>query len=228
MVKLTHKYIVQGVPIKIIKLSATSEYFFTNSFWIFCTQCTFFNCYRPENTVFTGLEVTEDRIFLGAPRLRAGIPATLFTIPRNVPLGSSPKPQPYPDWSYHGAGLGLDNETTCAGLVSVYRMRLDSCGRLWVNKTTHCIQIWAQTKRILFQALDSGIMTSIDDFQRICNPKLVVFDLKTNQPVRTVIFPREVLRPASLLANLIIDETIQGTCDSAFVYLADTAAPGDQ
>lgn len=32
MVKLTHKYIVQGVPIKIIKLSATSEYFFTNSF----------------------------------------------------------------------------------------------------------------------------------------------------------------------------------------------------
>ncbi|KAH1016384.1 hypothetical protein HUJ04_007611 [Dendroctonus ponderosae] len=162
--------------------------------------------FRPENTVFTGLEVTADRIFLGAPRLRAGIPATLFTIPRNIPLGSSPKPQPYPDWSYHGAGLGLDNETTCAGLVSVYRMRLDSCGRLW--------------------ALDSGIMTSVDDFQRICNPKLVVFDLKTNQPVRTVIFPRQVLRPASLLANLIIDETIQGTCDSAFVYLADTAAPG--
>lgn len=76
------------------------------------------------------------------------------------------------------------------------------------------------------QVLDSGIMTSIDDFQRICNPKLVVFDLKTDQPIRRVEFPREVLRPQTLLANLIIDESIQGTCDSAFLYLADTAAPG--
>lgn len=162
--------------------------------------------FRPENTVFTGLEMTADRIFISMPRLRAGIPATLATIPRHTPSGSSPKPQPYPDWSYHGAGLGLDNATVCAGLVSVYRTRLDSCGRLWV--------------------LDSGIMTSIDDFQRICNPKLVVFDLKTDQPIRRVEFPREVLRPQTLLANLIIDESIQGTCDSAFLYLADTAAPG--
>ncbi|CAG9773980.1 unnamed protein product [Ceutorhynchus assimilis] len=162
--------------------------------------------FRPENTVFTGLEITKDRIFIATPRLRAGIPATLSTIPRHTPKGSNPKPQPYPSWSFHGAGLGLDNATTCAGLVSVYRMRLDSCGRLW--------------------ALDSGIMTSIDDFQRICPPKLVVFDLKTDRVVRTVEFPREVLRPSSLLANLIIDESVQGTCDSAFLYLADTAAPG--
>ncbi|KAL1498202.1 hypothetical protein ABEB36_009037 [Hypothenemus hampei] len=162
--------------------------------------------FRPENSVFTGLEIAGDRIFISIPRLRAGIPATLSTIPRRTPKGSSPKPQPYPDWSYHGAGLNLDNVTVCSGLVSVYRTRLDSCGRLWV--------------------LDSGIMTSIDDFQRICTPKLVVFDLKTDQPVRTVEFPREILRPASLLANLIIDESVQGTCDSAFLYLADTAAPG--
>ncbi|XP_076259558.1 L-dopachrome tautomerase yellow-e [Rhynchophorus ferrugineus] len=162
--------------------------------------------FRPENTIFTGLELTDDRIFIAMPRLRAGIPATLATIPRNTPAGSSPQPQPYPDWSYHGAGLGLDNETTCAGLVSVYRMRVDSCNRLWV--------------------LDAGIMTSIDDFQRICNPKLMVFDLKTNQVVRRIDFPRQVLRPSSLLANLIIDESVQGTCDSAFVYVADTVTAG--
>ncbi|XP_066258336.1 dopaminechrome tautomerase [Euwallacea similis] len=161
--------------------------------------------FRLENTIFTGLEVTPDRIFLAMPRLRAGNPATLATIPRHTPSGSSPQLKPYPDWSFHGAGLGLDNSTVCAGLVSVYRIRMDSCGRLWV--------------------LDSGVMTSIDDFQRICNPKLVVFDLKTDRPIRTVEFPREVLRPASLLANLIIDESVQGSCDSAFLYLADTAAP---
>lgn len=69
-------------------------------------------------------------------------------------------------------------------------------------------------------------MTSLDDFQRICPPKLMIFDLHTDQLVRTVIFPRQVLRPNSLLTNLIIDESIQGTCDSAFVYMSDTAAPG--
>lgn len=54
----------------------------------------------------------------------------------------------------------------------------------------------------------------------------MIFDLKTDQIVRSIIFPREVLRPASLLTNLVIDESVQGTCDSAFLYMSDTAAPG--
>lgn len=85
---------------------------------------------RPENTIFTGLEVTEDRIFLAMPRLRVGVPATLATIPRKSPAGSSPPLRPYPDWSFHGAGTGNNN---CSGLISVYRIRLDSCNRLWVS-----------------------------------------------------------------------------------------------
>ncbi|CAG9772683.1 unnamed protein product [Ceutorhynchus assimilis] len=161
--------------------------------------------FRPENTVFTGVEITPDRIFISIPRLRDGVPATLVTVPRNTPPGSSPKPQPYPDWSYHGAGIGLDNATTCAGLVSVYRTRLDSCGRLWV--------------------LDSGLGNSLDDFRRICNPKLVVFNLKTDQPERIIELPREAVRPATVLANLVIDESVQGSCDSAFIYMADTVSP---
>ncbi|KAI4456330.1 protein yellow-related [Holotrichia oblita] len=159
--------------------------------------------FRPENTVFTGLEVTEDRIFLAMPRLRVGVPATLATIPRKTSPGSSPPLRPYPDWSFHGAGTGNNN---CSGLISVYRIRMDSCNRLWV--------------------LDSGIMTSIDDFTRVCNPKLLIIDLSTDTVVRQVIFPREVLRPASLLTNIIVDESVQGSCDSAVAYMTDTAAPG--
>ncbi|XP_018570738.1 protein yellow-like [Anoplophora glabripennis] len=158
---------------------------------------------RLENTVFTGFEVTSNRIFLATPRLRVGVPATLSTIPRNTPPGSSPVLQAFPDWSMHGAVRG---DVNCTGLISVYRIRADSCNRLWV--------------------LDSGVMTSLDDFTRVCNPKLMVFDLRTDQIVRTVIFPREVLRPSSLLTNLIIDEDVQGRCDSAFVYMSDTASPG--
>lgn len=36
----------------------------------------------------------------------------------------------YPNWQYHSAGK---KEYNCSeiGLVSVYRMRIDSCNRLW-------------------------------------------------------------------------------------------------
>ncbi|KAG5883602.1 hypothetical protein JTB14_025176 [Gonioctena quinquepunctata] len=156
-----------------------------------------------ENTVFTGLEVTDDRIFLAMPRLRAGVPATLATIPRNTPPKSSPVLRAYPDWSMHGSVRG---DVNCSGLISIYRMRLDSCNRLWV--------------------LDSGVMTSLDDFTRVCQPKLVVFDLYSDQIVRTVLLPDGVLRPSTLLTNLVVDESIQGRCDSSFVYMTDTAAPG--
>ncbi|KAL3274487.1 hypothetical protein HHI36_015870 [Cryptolaemus montrouzieri] len=160
--------------------------------------------FRPENTVFTGLEITDDRIFVSMPRLWSGVPATLATIPRNMPPGSSPVLQVYPDWSFHSAGRG--NVSSCSELVSVYRIRQDSCNRLWV--------------------LDSGIMTSLEDFRVVCPPKIIIFDLKTDRIVRTVVFPRQVLRPNSLLTNLVIDESVQGSCDSAFAYISDTASPG--
>lgn len=69
-------------------------------------------------------------------------------------------------------------------------------------------------------------MDSLDDFTRICQPKLVVFDTLTDEIVRTIIFPNGVLRPSSLMTNLVVDESVQGACDAAFVYMTDTAAPG--
>ena len=127
--------------------------------------------YQPENIVMTGIEITWNRIFVSTPRLRSGVPATLSFFPRNVPLGSNPKLQAYPSWDWHGAGRG---EINCTRLISVYRTRLDRCDRLWV--------------------VDAGVMTSIDDFMPVCPPKVVVFDLKTDQVIRHVTFPREVSR----------------------------------
>ncbi|KAK5640863.1 hypothetical protein RI129_009410 [Pyrocoelia pectoralis] len=138
------------------------------------------------------------------PRLFSGVPATIGYVPKNVVPGSSPKLEAFPNWAFHDAGRGVNN--SCDGLTSVYRIKLDTCGRLWV--------------------LDSGIMTSLEDFRRVCPPKIVIFDLNTDQVARTIIFPREVLRPSTLLTNLVIDESVQGTCDSAFVYISDTVAPG--
>ncbi|KAG5308174.1 YELL protein, partial [Acromyrmex insinuator] len=159
--------------------------------------------YQPENIVMTGIEITWNRIFVSTPRLRSGVPATLSFFPRNVPLGSNPKLQAYPSWDWHGAGKG---EINCTRLISVYRTRLDRCDRLWV--------------------VDAGVMTSIDDFMPVCPPKVVVFDLKTDQVIRHVTFPREVLRPDSLLTNVVVDEVSAKTCDDVFLYMTDTLGPG--
>ncbi|KAK4874680.1 hypothetical protein RN001_014040 [Aquatica leii] len=164
----------------------------------------FISNFKPERTVVTGLEVSHDRVFVSMPRLYSGVPATVGFIPKNIAPGSSPKVHAFPNWDFHEVGRGVNS--SCDGLTSVYRLKLDSCGRLWV--------------------LDSGIMTSLEDFRRICPPKIVIFDLNTDLVARTIIFPREVLRPSTLLTNLVIDESVQGTCDSAFVYITDTVAPG--
>ncbi|XP_011310780.1 uncharacterized protein yellow-e [Fopius arisanus] len=163
----------------------------------------FLNEYRAENVVPTGFAVAWHRIFISIPRLRAGVPATLSVIPRDIPLGSSPQLQAYPSWEWHIAGKG---EFNCSLLISVYRVNVDRCNRLWV--------------------LDSGINTSIDDFRVVCPPKLLIFDLQTDTLVRSYVFPRRSLRPHSLLTNLVIDDTSANTCDDVWVYLTDTTGSG--
>ncbi|CAH2106429.1 unnamed protein product [Euphydryas editha] len=165
--------------------------------------------FQPENTVPTGLEVGWDRIYVGIPRLRAGVPATLAWVPRSLPPGVSPVLQAYPDWAWHTAGRG---DINCTGLISVYRIRADRCNRLWV--------------------LDAGVITSLDDFRRVCPPKILIFDMATDRLVRSVYFPRELLRPSSLLTNIVLDDSRSSasrhssTCDNLFAYITDTVAPG--
>ncbi|PNF23198.1 hypothetical protein B7P43_G02723 [Cryptotermes secundus] len=178
--------------------------------------------YTPQNNLFTGLEVTSDRIFLALPNLRSGTPASLTWLPRpDQPVasyvGKSPPLQPYPSWEWQGTS------GNCSGLVSVYRTREDRCNRLWV--------------------VDSGVITTLDNFSPVCPPKILVFDLKTDTLVRNIILPREVIRPNSLLTNLEIDYEIVGaqgeenifygfqnqkqqSCDDVFLYITDTANAG--
>uniref|UniRef100_A0A182PF68 Bee-milk protein n=1 Tax=Anopheles epiroticus TaxID=199890 RepID=A0A182PF68_9DIPT len=163
--------------------------------------------YNPENVVATGLEVGYDRIFIATPRLFSGVPATVSSIPRGT-NGDSPVLQAYPDWTHHRAAT---KEYNCSdiGLVSVYRLRIDSCNRLW--------------------ALDAGVSRSLEDFEVTCPPKILVYDLHTDQVVRRIDFPPEVVRRESLYTNLIVDETTsrpENNCDDVFVYITDTVAPG--
>ncbi|XKL69266.1 hypothetical protein PGB90_007035 [Kerria lacca] len=172
--------------------------------------------YVPENAVFTGMEVGWDRVFLATPRLWPGNPATVSWIPRNSFENSgemSPALQAYPNWDWHRAATTntvANTKENCTNIISVFRIRLDKCDRLWI--------------------LDSGVMDSLASFNIICPPKLLIFDSRNDQLIRIVTFPPEILRRNSLLTNLVIDDNTRSEfgipdCDNVFVYMTDSTNP---
>lgn len=58
----------------------------------------------------------------------------------------------------------------------MYRLKIDSCNRLW--------------------ALDAGVSRSLEDFEVTCPPKILVYDLNTDQVVRRFVL-------AAFVADLI-------------------------
>lgn len=55
----------------------------------------------------------------------SGVPSTLNYIPLDSKSTESPKLTPYPNWAYNKEG-------NCDGLTTTYRIKADSCNRLWV------------------------------------------------------------------------------------------------
>lgn len=121
--------------------------------------------YNPMNIVATGVAVAYDRLFIATPKLFAGVTSTLSSISKDM-AGDSPALEAFPDWSFHKPGR---QNASCdeLQLISVYRLRIDSCNRLWV--------------------LDAGVSRSLEDFEKTCPPKILVFDLNTNQVVRRLV-----------------------------------------
>lgn len=162
--------------------------------------------FNPEQIVTTGFEIGNNRIFIATPRLFSGVPATISTVRKDA-IGDSPVLEAYPHWGHHTAGLKQYN-CSDLGLISVYRLKIDSCNRLW--------------------AVDSGVSRSLEDFEVTCPPKILVYDLNTDQVVRRIDFPEEVVKKDSLFTNIIVDETAsrpENHCDDVMVYITDTVAP---
>lgn len=74
---------------------------------------------------------------------------------------------------------------SCDGLVSVFRIQADSCNRLWV--------------------LDSGLIHVTESPKQTCPPKLLIFDLNTDELITKYIFPEEFIKQDSLYSNLMVD-----------------------
>ncbi|KAF5274198.1 hypothetical protein FQA39_LY07302 [Lamprigera yunnana] len=137
-----------------------------------------------------------NKLFVAIPRFQNGIPATLATVTNRVYKGN-PVIAPFPSWSWH------QNSAACARdrLVSVFRVKIDECQRLWI--------------------LDTG---KIGDDQ-LCPAQIIAFDLRTNKLIHRYEIPSSQLQSNSILVTPIVDvRDPQAGCRDTFVYVADCQA----
>lgn len=86
-------------------------------------------------------------------------------------------------------------------MTSVFRMQVDSCGRLWV--------------------LDSGkISITTEEAKQHCPPKLLIFDLETDQLITKYVFEKKFILQDGLYSNIIVDIR-DNQCDDAYAYMSD-------
>lgn len=109
----------------------------------------------------------------------------------------------YPNWAAHAS---TTSPVDCTRLLSIYRLAIDECGRLF--------------------AIDSGVVNALTNLQQLCPPKLVAFDLTTDQQILSYQFPADQVLQGSLHTNLVVDIR-NGECNRAFVYVMDVWRNGE-
>lgn len=147
------------------------------------------------NNIPIGFEVFQNRVFITVPRRRYGIASTLNYVDLKSSESSSPLLKPYPD------------PGSISNFVSVYRPRVDACGRLWM--------------------VDTGLLEVPNNFVQKRPPHIIVYDLKTDKELLRYEIPSDVLvnGTTSGLTSITVDVT-PSTCDDAFAYINDLARNG--
>ncbi|XP_046993168.1 protein yellow-like [Schistocerca americana] len=145
---------------------------------------------RYDPKMLAGYDVTMDnhqrnRIFVTTPLARRGIPVTLSTIPYDGE--QSPRLKPYPNLEIHHTTE--DSITDCnTQLVDVIRTTKTSAD----DDTLY--------------ALDSGALDLCTISKDVCPPKIVIFDLRTDEIIKSV-------------------QIQNAYCDSWYTYLWVDACP---
>ncbi|KAF7408502.1 hypothetical protein HZH66_003039 [Vespula vulgaris] len=154
--------------------------------------------YQKNASVPIDTMITSDKIFITIPRSE-GVPASLGTLNTKKQNGGGPLIRPYPNWKWATNIQDCNNN-----IISVYRVDLDDCNRLWV--------------------LDNG---KIGEEQK-CPPKILAFDLKTD----TVVVQKEIPNKYAFNSNgngLLVTplvKTLGEQCEHITVYMADIEGYG--
>lgn len=126
-----------------------------------------------------------------------GVPSSLNVISdRRGPGG--PLLTPYPNWNW-------TSTKNCSNIISVYRVSIDRCDRLWV--------------------LDTGVIGD----NHVCPAKLVVFDLTTSELLQQVEIPDNIAINSTSGQGLLVTPVVQTfdrDCDRTYVYIADADGYG--
>lgn len=138
--------------------------------------------YDARNNIIQNIKIWDNLAFLTLPRSKSGVPATLVTVP-SVPMSNSASPrlQPFPSWPFQEFG-------NCSALQNVQAIEIDPDGFLWVA--------------------DSGTVGEFREYtepNNKCFPKLLVFDIQKRNLVTKYEFSRQLLKPNSILTDIVID-----------------------
>ncbi|CAH1115367.1 unnamed protein product [Psylliodes chrysocephalus] len=160
--------------------------------------------YIPDNNLPLGLARWKDKLFVTVPRWKAGVAASLNYIPLNT-TEKSPTLIPYPDWKANQ--IPKKGETPADNqIISVFRVNIDACDRLWVMET--------------------GLADILGNPQQIIPSSIAIFDLNTDKLLRRYNFSESDIKGEdSFFANVIVDVT-KDTCDNAFAYVPDLGGYG--
>ncbi|XP_065217696.1 protein yellow-like [Planococcus citri] len=150
--------------------------------------------YIPNNTIPFGVGIWEEKLFITIPRRNPGVPATLNYININS-SENAPLLTPYPDWA--------SNHPSEGNIVSIYRVNIDSCDRLW--------------------AMDAGSVTDFEgNGQRIQSPRLLIINLKTDQIIKSHQLDSSPCN--AIYINIFPD--IRDSCEDAYAYAVDPTSNG--
>ncbi|XP_060832417.1 major royal jelly protein 2-like [Bombus pascuorum] len=126
-----------------------------------------------------------------------GVPSSLNVISDKRGPGG-PLLTPYPNWNW-------TSTENCSNIISVYRVSIDRCDRLWV--------------------LDTGVIN--DD--HVCPAKLVVFDLTTSELLQQIEIPENIAINSTSGQGLLVTPAVQTfdrDCNRIYVYIADADGYG--
>ncbi|KYN02118.1 PREDICTED: major royal jelly protein 1-like [Cyphomyrmex costatus] len=159
--------------------------------------------YNPSRCLFHGATKAEDgRVFVTNPNIGGPGSPASLSIVTNETGPGGPLLRPYPDWSWH------NNNSMCNGIINVYKLHIQ-CNHIFV--------------------MDNG---QSQETEQICDPKLLIFDLKNDMLVKTIYIPPDIANNKTgfgLLMNPLVyipNKECTRFLDEMIVFVADSIGFG--
>uniref|UniRef100_A0A336M1H6 CSON010294 protein n=1 Tax=Culicoides sonorensis TaxID=179676 RepID=A0A336M1H6_CULSO len=153
----------------------------------------------PYNSMPVGVDRYKNKLFITVPRRRPEIPSTLNYVDIDeFSENRSPKLKPFPNIETNS--LHTDQHPDSNKIISVYRTRLDECGRLWF--------------------VDTGRLEYFPNQTQIQPPSIWIVDPETGQTLHRFEFPAEIQSLGNGIPSITVDID-PSDCNKAFAYIPD-------